>query len=341
MIPGIEQLMSYAQKSPINILMETTWLDGFVDKFLQRIKKECHAITFNYVGSSTGSDNTTAATTIEIPNFVPFFDSALLFSAEQGLPLRSLSFTHEGRPLFLSTHGKRHTSDLGLNDGSVIRVSTLQQKKASGKDIVADLPQLQSAKKKNKKKPKKAGSKKKVSTCSYEASEEEKSRQAHSERLGNVFAESADRFKAIREKLDAANLQRTQPKTKSKSNHSKNQISAPGVQVDNPSDGGVKAGKSRFIVRVGDPNNLYKALPLNSKSSAALSIDFHGCTKEETVATLDRVLPKWIDAAMQGEYPWVVRAEIICGGGCQVLRDAVGSWIQQNTHVANAPKGLC
>lgn len=82
------------------------------------------------------------------------------------------------------------------------------------------------------------------------------------------------------------------------------------------------------------------------------------------MAELDKCLPKWIDAAMQGEhaclrtfqpvqtastlsqcylkhqlgeYPWVMPVKVVCGGDSQALSQVVRKWVKANKHVANAP----
>jgi hypothetical protein len=41
---------------------------------------------------------------------------------------------------------------------------------------------------------------------------------------------------------------------------------------------------------------------------------------------------------MRGAYPWVSSGVIICGGGNQILSEAVDQWIKNNVSVAKAPK---
>ena len=71
-----------------------------------------------------------------------------------------------------------------------------------------------------------------------------------------------------------------------------------------------------------------------------IMIDLHGLTKDEALNKLDNNLPKWVDTAMKGEHPFVIPLKIVCGGGNQILSEAVESWIKQNDQVSNAPKNL-
>ena len=140
------------------------------------------------------------------------------------------------------------------------------------------------------------------------------------------------------------NLERMQPKSKTERAKS---ISVPqSIAIPPTAQIAGKAGKSYVLVQVGEVTNLYKT----SKPSAnrnrqptrkVIIIDLHGLTKVDALARLDTSLPKWVDIAMKGEYPWVIPVNIICGGGKQILAEAVTSWIQKNTQVANAPKSIC
>ena len=143
-------------------------------------------------------------------------------------------------------------------------------------------------------------------------------------------------FKGIREKLHALNLERTPPKQKESSN--KHNVAAQEKPVFNPSndDQVGKAGKSYYVVLVGEVTNLYKSGSFPKQR--ARSLDLHGLTTEEALAKLNENLSKWVDVAMQGSYPFVIPVALVCGGGNQVLSEAVGKWIKSKDQVANAPK---
>ena len=83
-----------------------------------------------------------------------------------------------------------------------------------------------------------------------------------------------------------------------------------------------------------------KKSSLASKEIPSIMVDFHGFTKEEALSKLDDCLPEWTHIAMQGQYPWVILVKIVCGGGNQILAEAVKNWIQCNKHVASAPKSI-
>lgn len=60
--------------------------------------------------------------------------------------------------------------------------------------------------------------------------------------------------------------------------------------------------------------------------------------KAEALDKVNECLPQWVDAAMKGEYPWVIPVTIVCGGGHQILSEVVDTWIRENENVPNAPR---
>merc|ERR1712087_88151 len=169
----------------------------------------------------------------------------------------------------------------------------------------------------------------------------------HSKQLTKIHSEAQDQFKQIRQRLNNLVIERRQPKIKSKCPRShKKEPSLPSLS-NNPFNEGLsgKAGKSRFAVQVGEVENLYKTAKLSAiafsnrpSSSTALALDLHGCTREEALVKLDDTLKVWVNTAMQGSYPFVVPATIVCGCGNQILSEAVQGWIRSNDKVSNAPK---
>jgi len=107
---------------------------------------------------------------------------------------------------------------------------------------------------------------------------------------------------------------------------------------------GGKAGKTQFIIQVGEVSNLYKTTKPSSASRGRrqddIMIDLHGLTADEAVYRLDKHLPTWIETAMKGTYPFVIPVKIVCGGGSQILAEVVENWIKQNDNVANAPRNM-
>ena len=152
-----------------------------------------------------------------------------------------------------------------------------------------------------------------------------------------VFEELGPLLKGIRNQLNNLTLQKSPPKVKQR----KNKVSGEASQVEpimfpDECNAG-KAGKTMYTVLVGEDTNLYKTSKPSTK--ALITIDLHGCSKDEAVNKFDSMLPGWIDDAMKGESPWVIPINIICGGGSQILSEAVKNWIGANRQVANRPKG--
>jgi len=110
--------------------------------------------------------------------------------------------------------------------------------------------------------------------------------------------------------------------------------------VSNPaSDGlGGKAGKTSYQINVGINDNLYFTSKSQVRRRSSATIDLHGFTKSEATEKLDEVLPSLVDEAARGSYPFVISANIVCGGGSQELSETVATWIKKTRCVANAPK---
>ena len=197
-----------------------------------------------------------------------------------------------------------------------------------------------------KKKGRKIKSKNKASNHSYDNVDEEGTlRRLHSKDISRVHEEAESiHFKAIRQRLNDMHLDRTKPKVK-KSRASKD---SPPKSVANllPDGLGDKAMKSRFVVHVGEVQNLYKSTKPSKRCKSPqaahqnITADLHGLSKDNALETLNKLLPEWIDVAMWGEDPWVIPVVIVCGKGSQTLSEVVEDWIEGNERVANAPKNM-
>ena len=174
------------------------------------------------------------------------------------------------------------------------------------------------------------------------ANEEEKFRSLHSKGISLVHEEAEDTFKSIRQRLNNLHLERSEPKVRS----TRKKVPMQSMANQLPSEGlEDKAVTSQFVVNVGEVSNLYKSTKPSKKKqqgngSNNISIDLHGTSRDVALQTLDEQLPKWIDIAMHGEYPFVVRVSIVVGKGSQTLSEAVEGWIRENERVANVPKHM-
>jgi len=276
------------------------------------------------------------------------------YAEDISIPLKSIRFTYEGNTIFLSSAGKKSVGDLFTND-SIIRVSvvssaaaiTVPKIKLAKKEVSSVIKSKKKGGNNNNKKKKKSKRGRK-NTTSYSTVDD---RVVHSIALSKVHEEAeCSQFKMIRQRLNDMNLKRMQPRLKNKT--TKVPVSSPRFVENSPTSGvESKAGYSHTLVRVGCKDSLYKtSKPFSNRSnqsgssrsqtSKVITIDLHGLSKFEALSKLDEALPKWIDVAMNGGYPFVKTVKIIHGCGDQVLAEAVENWIKQNLQVANAPKSM-
>jgi DNA-nicking Smr family endonuclease len=225
-------------------------------------------------------------------------------------------------------------------DGTVIVVSQLSSSEETTPRPKESTKSKSSSSKKNKNK--KGKSKHKASPPDLHRSESmsrEQLKLEHSKILTVLFTEVEPKFKEIRRRLNLLALERTKPKQKRS-----RRIVQPQQPVINPSTEGLggKAGKTQYVVQVGESANLYKTTKagISSPPLRAITIDLHGQTKAQVQSTLETSLPIWNDIAMASAYPFVIPIQIICGGGNQILSQTVEDWIRRNENVANAPKNL-
>lgn len=269
------------------------------------------------------------------------------YAEERDVPLRRLRFSYNGRTLFLSSVGNQTLQDLNMrhldsifviDNESLAREEESSGSSSSDESKESNDPRLRSIGTRNKKSPN-VSKRTQCRRASWAGPEriidmEEHLKLQHSVRLSRVFVEASPRFEEVRQKLNAMNLACCPPKDKT--SKKKSMTSEP---VDfNPNNVGLggKAGVPLYEVRVGETENLYKVIkPLKVKP---FTIDLHGFSMDEALSELDANLPGWIDVAMRGAYPWVISGVIICGGGNQILSEAVDQWIKGNVNVAKAPK---
>jgi len=265
------------------------------------------------------------------------------YADDRGTSIKSLRIKHHERTLFISGIGKKTPLDFGIKEYDIIEVTILQTTNETTSNEQSK--QSPSPKGKNNKKNKKhkKSKKKRVAQPLVIQKTEAELKVEHSKLLGKVYEEAESQFKEIRQRLNAMNLERTKPKERT----SPSKSTKPVEVVDNPlvGDGqlGGKAGKTQFIIQVGEISNLYKTTKPTAGRGRRRDdtlIDLHGLTAEEAVYRLDKHLPSWIDTAMKGTYPFVIPVKIICGGGSQILAEVVENWIKQNDNVANAPKNM-
>lgn len=162
----------------------------------------------------------------------------------------------------------------------------------------------------------------------------------HSKQLTLIHEELEPQLKRIRQHLNSLALERKQPKIKKLSRHChlKSDQSPLMSDVGKHCLGGKTALKTHFMLHVGDADALYKTRKLTCLRTKIPTLDLHGFKNAEALDELNERLPTWIDTAMKGSYPWVIKVKVITGAGSQTLSDAVSKWIKENKNVANAPK---
>jgi hypothetical protein len=263
------------------------------------------------------------------------------YADECGVSLRSLRFSFNGGMLFLSTAGNKTAKALGIEDGDVIEVSTVN---STGKENQS--PEVASPSKCGRKEKKRASVLKATQTKKVRQSSvvfnPETDRQRHSKMLTKVLDEMEVHLKVIRQNINESMLLCQKSKTRRLSSRKSLDVSS--SVVFNPSMTGLggKAGRTSFSVNVGRVENLYKTSKrdkfTNASKATLAKIDLHGCTQEEALERLNEWEGTTMDTAMKGEYPFVIPAVIVCGGGTQILSEVVENWIKEKKNVANAPK---
>lgn len=275
------------------------------------------------------------------------------YARKKKTQIKFVRFKYNGRALFLSSVKRKTATELGFQNGDEIQAWHMVESSEEWSERAKPKSAVKKGKSnnntpKNRKKAKGKNGSSQQKPAYVEVDMEKKWKREHSRAISRVFEEAMQKFKEVRQKLDSLNLERTKPKSK---RMRVKMGSAPHVEpVDNPPMEGLggKAGKTHYPIQIGEVNNLYKSAKRSkrrkqksrkkAKQNENISLDLHGMTADEARTKLDESLSKWIDIAMHGSYPFVIRVNVICGGGSQILSEVVETWIRMNDKVANAPK---
>ncbi|KAL3808164.1 hypothetical protein ACHAXA_010650 [Cyclostephanos tholiformis] len=278
----------------------------------------------------------------------PIFNS---FCTKRGVTLQSLRLTYKGKTMFLSDMKNKTPKQLGMlkdheNDEAIFVVVQSDEAQVDSASVRPEKTQQRGEKKKRgngvrgASKVKKERIKQEEPTVSIEDY-----KRSHSMILTRLHEEAQPLLKDIRTKLNALDLERQPPKSKSKGNKKCTREEPQDHPL--PGDGvSGKAGKSFFVVQVGEVQNLYKTTKPSSSlatssqqgQSSVPTLDLHGCTRDEAVLRLNEALKEWVDIAMRGYDPFVITVVIVCGCGSQVLMETVQEWIKSTSQVRNASK---
>ena len=191
-----------------------------------------------------------------VPYNAPFKELLMRYADDRHTSVKSLRIKHNGMTIFLSSIGRKTSREVGINDNDTIEVTILQTtNETTSNEQPKQSPSPKGKKNKRNKKHKKS-KKKRAQPLVIEKTEAEL-KVEHSKLLGKVYEEAESQFKEIRQRLNALNLERTKPKQRTSPSKAKPVVKV----VDNPlgdcREGG-KAGKTQFIIQVGEVSNLYK-----------------------------------------------------------------------------------
>jgi hypothetical protein len=267
-----------------------------------------------------------------------------IYAKKRGISIKYLQFSYKGKMMFLSDMTDGTPETLGIRVNDVIMVYLQSDSNKENMTDTSNQKHRATTNKKNKMVWKKSSrGKAQIKLDKHTITVEDYKRQ-HSMILSKLHEEMQPRLREIRMKLNTLNIERQPPKSKNKGGR-KCVKEDPIDQDALPRSGvGGKAGRSNFIVQVGEVQNLYKTTKSSALASSHLSqssipaLDLHGCTREEAIARLNESLEEWVDIAMKGYDPFVITAVIVCGCGTQILSETVQGWIKSTRQVRNAPK---
>mmetsp|Transcript_10798 Transcript_10798/g.19544 ORF Transcript_10798/g.19544 Transcript_10798/m.19544 type:complete len:487 (-) Transcript_10798:31-1491(-) len=268
------------------------------------------------------------------------------YAEKRGVSLRSLRFSYDGKTLFLSAVSNRTPDELNMKDQDIITVCDTtrfcQETRICGSKK-KKAPTQKKASKKHNNSRRKAKGKGKLEQCKQRKNIKTLAdyKAHHSTMLSKLHEEVQPRLKEIRIRLNALGIECQPRKNKRNNKRNKKNKDDRKVEMSLPNSGvGGKAGKPHFIVQVGEVQNLYKSTKSQRNNLYnALTLDLHGYTVDEALTKLDESLAAWVDTAMQGSYPFVIPAKIVCGCGNQIISETVEKWIRKHAQVANSPKG--
>ena len=274
----------------------------------------------------------------------PFCLSPLEFyKSMKNKPKSVFRVKYMGKTMFLSSSGNTSLHQLKITHRSFITLVEVKPPSQSTNAPVAKKDKQVSTKNIGNKSTKKGGKKSKKKRRegnNYENKGHDHFKVEHSKRMSLVFEEVDAKFKDIRTRLGSLVLKNMRPKDKDKSALRKRDSS--GIKLDLPPEGvGGKAGKVLFPLLVGEVENLYVSTKKGNKQNLiTLSVDLHGCSGEDAIKILDRQLPSWVYTAHMGVHPFLIKIDVVCGGGNQVLSEHVAQWVRKNKQVANRPKSF-
>ena len=309
----------------------------------ERLHQSLAICEVKFNNKNGGDDNTSY--TVRLRSGHTFKTLVILLAHAANIQSNNVRISLNDRPLFSSAVAQRKIQDIGIGDGTILTYSDAQSFRVASKENEQTEASNSHEKKVKAKKLLPKAQKKRNSSFVSSFDPQETAKERHSQLLTRLFEEAEPKFKEIRKELNDLAVQkskRTSLPRKSSTLHK--------PQSHPTNVGGSAPGKVMYPIVVGNVTDLYKSSkrssgrkqPQSSKSGPRrLSLDLHGCTTDEALRALDEALPRWIDSAMKGSYPFVAAIDIITGGGKQILSEKVERWIKSNRNVARRPKSFC
>lgn len=266
------------------------------------------------------------------------FGYLVTLANDRDVALETIRFKHNNKMIFASSSRKKKLFQLDICDGDEVYVEAIALEDDSPSKVTNNSNKRSKG---GKKKSPRKGARKKRAKAEPSRPREftiEDYKRMHCKAMEPVFDEARDRFKKIRNRIDALTLVRTPRKVRTPTNAAAVEQSS-WVKLPE-SRAGAKPGKKAYPILVGEENNLYNPSLAKKRLPDRMVLDLHGYTIKVALEKLDKNFPIWLDAAMRGDYPFVVSVDIICGSGNQILSEVVAQWIRRNKNVANRPKGF-
>jgi hypothetical protein len=315
----------------------------FVKKILTYLMKENLELLQIIFEENDNNETNESRVIFTIHTLSPLKGYCNLYAKNRGISIKYLRFSYKGKMLFLSDRRGGTPETLGIRVNDVIMVHLLSDSNKENMTDTSNQKHMATTNKKNKMVWKKSSrGKAQIKLEKHTMTVEDYKRQ-HSMILSKLHEEMQPRLGEIRMKLNTLDIERQPPKSKNKGGRKCTKEEPIDLDAFPISGVGGKAGRHHFIVQVGEVQNLYKttkssALASHQSRSSVTTLDLHGCTREEAIASLNESLEEWVDIAMKGYDPFVVTAVIVCGCGTQVLSETVKGWIKSTSQVRNAPK---
>ena len=199
--------------------------------------------------------------------------------------------TKENR-FFFSNSGKISLEELGIEDGDVINVgSNLAQENNTGR-IAPNNPNINSLPNRNINGPRKNVPRVKSKGSTTVFSMGRGTKEEHKQALFCVLDKMKDHpwFKGIRKKLTDASLRRSDKNKRQPKSSSEGKVNTPNASLPAEDFLGGEAGRTVYPVLVSENGKYMYKTSKRTSSYQILSIDLHGCSKNEALEKVEQEL---------------------------------------------------